>query len=217
MTIFSRILIGLGLLLVPGGGVVLALAFLARKMRLRRPRALPLRDVKGNEIYGRDDWHRDARRDYPIRYLLTETMPNRVSKIRWALHDRFQRFVSLHWRHDHLLDIRGPGYTWGKLEPGERLLYSTFRAFIEFMQGEGAYLLEITEPGAEVSPEDEHLLPAAENMRMLYHWWLETRPAFMASVAALPGGEDRYEHTQWAYKADRAMLRLLFDNRSVML
>lgn len=217
MTILVRLLLALAVLLIPGAGVAMALAWCIRKLRLRRPKALPLRDPKGNEIYTWADWHREARRDHPIRYFLTETLANAISRIRWGLHDRYQRFLSLHWRHDHLLDIRGPGYVWGKLEPGERLLYATFGAFVEFMQGEGSYLLEITEPTAEVSPEDEYLLPAAENMRVLYHWWLDTRPKFMAGVAAMPGARDRHDRTQWAFKVDQSMLRLLFDNRSVML
>jgi hypothetical protein len=46
------------------------------KLKLKKPKSLPLRAFSdGGILYTENDWHQDNKKEFPIRYFITETVP----------------------------------------------------------------------------------------------------------------------------------------------
>ena len=71
------ILVLLLLTLQMGGALLFGALF--DRMRLPKPRVLPLRLFHTGEIvYTEEQWRRDSRKEHPIRYFLTEVLGPRA-------------------------------------------------------------------------------------------------------------------------------------------
>src|SRR6266436_884553 len=108
------ILWNLLLTLSPGLAVVFLWAMVEVvyvKLKLKKPTALPLRAFHNNVIlYTWEDWHRDNKKEFPVRYFLTETLPTVFRRLRGKCSRTYQWVRTRTWSRYHILDVRGPGY-----------------------------------------------------------------------------------------------------------
>lgn len=144
-----------------------------KHLELKKPIALPLRAFSSGEVlYSWEDWNRDAKAEFPIRYFLTETLPTvwlhctafvtRPIKdfVYWLKSHTTSRF--------HMLDIRNPEYDWGWVDRSEVVLYAPFAALTEFM--------ELEEPWKTINwQSDDAHSEAWFEINALYEWWTEGR------------------------------------------
>ena len=104
-----------------------------------KPSALAMRDFEGpdSKEYCWEDWGKEAKEKYPIRYFLSETLPlwfyiNISDKISHA----FYWLRSNTYKRRHFLDLRQPktgtldDYNWGYIESSSRILYACFNSLI---------------------------------------------------------------------------------------
>lgn len=104
-------------------------------------------------------------------------------RLYWRLRSRLRakyEFVRDHvvpWRRHHILDLRTVDYRHGWCDADLRVLYACFNVLVEFYEKEHP-LDRIDWSGTE---ETRHV---AQELRALYAWWVEERPA------RLQDGED---------------------------
>ena len=207
----------LGILLVDVLPVLLAALFLVflvqfvwHVLKIPQPQALPLRSFDGNSnLYSWEDWQKDARANYPVRYFVTETVPGFFKERYWGVRNVLWRWNELHVRKTHLLDIRGPGYDYGPLAGGDEVMYAAFAALVKWMRTDGAFALEAYDP------DQPFLYPEVEPLLKLYWWWLDTRPRALEKISKLPAGQ-RHRATEALYTEEQAMFSLLVASRSAM-
>lgn len=180
MTIVVRLALLLAACLIPGTLVLLVVGGVGRLvyqlMRIYRAPAYPLYSPSGSVLYTWNDWHRDARADYPVRYFFTERLPDALSAFRQWARSCFLRTFSRRWRTAHLIDIRGNDYEGGwYLTAGDAIFYAAFALFKKFVETDGQWvLMEPPDGWEENSAEPERWLRIAD-LRSLYEWWTERR------------------------------------------
>lgn len=138
------------------------------------PVALPIDGLPGDDGYTWQDWHRDARTEYPLRHFISEQLPasfKRAKKIFW--NDPVY-YLTSHLRPSrryHLLDIRSREnkYSYGWMDTPERLLYASFALLVQFVEDEY--------PGYVDWDEDEESRRVRDEFIALYKWWKEERPS----------------------------------------
>ncbi|MBA3350953.1 MAG: hypothetical protein H0U23_00755, partial [Blastocatellia bacterium] len=135
---------------------------------LRTPVALPLRAFASNcVLYTWEDWERDAKDEYPVRYFLQWSLPSiwrrATEPFRQAKYWLSSRVINRH----HEVDLRNPGYRWGYTDPSEAILYACFNVLKNFVDNGGLTGASFTEFPEQAQREYE--------MNVLYLWWTEGR------------------------------------------
>jgi len=199
---------------------------LLEKWLLSKPFALPLGEWKY--------WKQEAKKNFPIRYFLQESVPSFFSSIKFKADRRYWQVVHrIHPKHRyHVLKPRSiePGY----IDPSEMMLHANFElltAFVEFESSEhGMTDWEGTSSDAA---------KAWETMKELNNWWTIIRPGLedtlpeypevddILSIFSMPKDSEEYKEwrrigdihtkfeTQWALD-DNNNLKRLIDVREYM-
>lgn len=142
------------------------------------------RDPNKDKKYTWNDWHRDAKTAYPVRYFLSETVPSvyvsTVTRNFLKLKDYLDYNFHPKHRH-HVLDLRQPykEYSYGWLDGEKKILYSVFNILVAFIEKEhnGAenYLEFIKLQESFLGPEHE-AIKEYNNLYYSYLWWKYSRP-----------------------------------------
>lgn len=144
---------------------------------------LPMRDFGArDDDYTWEDWHEEVKRDYPIRYFLTETIPSFFGRIAHRWGERWYRVkcAILPSYRFHLLDLRNPGpgieYTYGFRDQVQVMMWACFICLRSYIEKE-----EPRDPAEWATPEElaEEPLKSQkahlEEARALYDWWMKGR------------------------------------------
>lgn len=168
---FSLGLVFSGIFAVMGLAMLLVLAY--DKMKLKKPFALPLRAFESKTVlYTWEDWRRDNRKEFPIRYFFTETLPRLMSRkcyqfknmIRWVKYRTFSRH--------HMLDISGPGYHRGYIDQCDVILYASFKALVRYVEEElGGVFMENVPADIHDVGFWEYRVELEQEIKALYMWW----------------------------------------------
>ncbi len=141
-------------------------AHLAFKGAETVPDKLPLNGDNGD--YTWNDWARDAKKDFPVRFFLQEELPHFWRPIvrlfghccYWIRANTYNRY---HW-----VDARTPEYRWGWQDTDYRMLAACFNLFFECVEKE--HLLTYW-----AWTDDEKRTEIRYEIDRLYHWWSEER------------------------------------------
>lgn len=126
------------------------------------------------EAYTWEDWERDMRAKYPVRFFLSRTMPRWLG--RW--HHRLIE-TPLYWLRTHtinryhLVDLRNDAcdYRWGWIDRSEAVLYACFNLLRDFVEKENGLNCHVD---WQATTEHSH---AHAEMTALYRWWKTERKA----------------------------------------
>lgn len=137
---------------------------------LKKPYSLALRGWSDDGAYTWEDWERDAKAAFPVRYFLQETVPsawrrlkNLLRNLKWGVIDVFRR--------PHMIDTRCPGYGFnyrgGYNDLPEKMFCACFALFKEFMETEY--------PGHVDWEYSEEMRKVHGEMKDLHDWWTNRR------------------------------------------
>lgn len=129
---------------------------------------------KGDDTPTWEDWEEKVRKEYPVRYFMSETLPM------W-FRTRIQRPIKDAWywvvchllpsRRYHLLDLRQPTYKFGWIDSDTKMLYALFNILNQFVEGEMSHWYC---PSEEDVQTDNHLLYQRNNWletKAIHYWW----------------------------------------------
>lgn len=145
--------------------------------------ALPMRAFGAKEgDYTWEDWHEEVKRDYPVRYWLTETVPRFFGRKAYWVGEWWYRIkcAVLPSYRFHLLDLRHPGpgieYEYGFRDVDTVMLWSCFVCLRSYIEKE-----EPWDPADGSTPEELAQEPLKsqkaryDEARALYDWWMKGR------------------------------------------
>lgn len=126
-------------------------------------------------VYTWEKWVAEVRRDYPVRFFLSETLPTMPGLLWRGVGDLWYWVkckVHPEFRGYSILDLRKASphipYTHGWVDRSEALLYASFLCLRQYVEGELEHLEDISEGLRDVSPSEAEA-------RALYRWWMEER------------------------------------------
>lgn len=117
--------------------------FLKKIFTLPTPEALPMRQITNEpaHIYCWEDYHREMKRDYPIRYFFNHTVTQW-----WRVHVSMNINHFLYWieshtvKKYHIIDLRQPktrtddDYTWGYITHTQKLTLACFTILCDYIE-----------------------------------------------------------------------------------
>ena len=129
-----------------------------------------------------EDYEEEMRRDYPIRFFLTDTLPlwfgsnivSPLSNVYCYIRDKL-------WTRHYILDVRQgsndfDSYRWGYIDPSQKMLYACFNILKDYIENEKPHNLmddltlnEIHEQGL-TDQYDQYVEAHA-----LYSYWMNGR------------------------------------------
>jgi hypothetical protein len=178
-----------------------------KKLKLKKPVALPLRAFSnGSILYTWEDWERDNKKEFPIRYFLTETLRIFMYRLKGKLDRAYQWVRTRTWCRYHILDVRGPGYSGGYRDCDTIMLYANFKILVDFVEIEmdGVFMEEVP-PGTHEDWETthfEHKVEKEQEIKALYEWFVVDR--FRWKLA--------FTHEE-SYEVEQMMLHRLIEVR----
>lgn len=141
-----------------------------------KPAALPIKPFCKKDDYTWEDWERDAKQAYPIRYFLSETLPSKVDFIKRKVSNMKYDFVSKHIKKDHLLDLTHEDNGGILFSEDSKLLYACInilKLFIEVRHGgieNFKRFVEVQELHLETDRDERR------NIVDVYEWFMVERP-----------------------------------------
>jgi hypothetical protein len=134
-------------------------------------------------IYTWEDWNKEVKEKYPIRYFINETLSNKISYFSRKIGNTVY-YIKCHliprYRF-HIINLSkiDPEYKYGYMDPCTIMLYSSFYAL-------GLYIKECENIGYNPNswdlPEDEIQKASVESQiatyneaKELYNWWISKR------------------------------------------
>lgn len=159
-----------------------------------KPRALPMEKFCNPGDYTWKDWHEDARKNYPIRYFLSETVPMWYRVHIYMNVSHFWYWIKYRlYKKSHLLDLRQPhtntgdDYRWGRLDEYSQMLYACFNILMNYIKSSrNGYVYSIDDIeylqkqilNTENEYERHHLeqdLEFFKEVRYLHYYWTVAR------------------------------------------
>lgn len=149
-----------------------------------KPDALPMRPFCNKEDWTWEDWEVKAKKEFPIRYFLSETFP-----VWYAVHfsmriDNFVYFIKSHLvpsRRHHILDLRQPktdsnfdNYRYGHIDAYKKINYALFNILRQFIEVEhkGNYQKYIDlQKSCGLENVDD-----LEEIKLVYNWLTVEKP-----------------------------------------
>lgn len=150
------------------------------KLKLKKPVALPLKAFSSGEIlYTWEDWIRDNKEEFPVRYFLTETLPKGFRRVRYILSNLYQWVRTRTWRKFHILDVRNSEYTGGYRDLDTIMLYANFKILVDFVEKEMDGVFKEHIPSGMHEDWEithfEHEIEIEQELKALYEWWTKDR------------------------------------------
>lgn len=156
-----------------------------------KPHSLPIKGFSNTGDYCWEDWREDAKKQYPIRYYLSETLPLWfASKIVCSIKTLIYYIKSHTWKKFHYIDIRNYEYKWGYVDADYQILYACFTILTKFVERgkperQISYIKEylVKNETLHCSINDyKNKLLAYEEILILYKWWNIERPALLQNI-----------------------------------
>lgn len=142
--------------------------------------ALPLRAFStGTLLYSWEDWHRDNKKEFPVRYFLTETISLKVRRIQSKISNSYHWVRTRTWKRYHMLDIRGPGYDGGWIDRDGVVLYASFKALKDFVEKEMKGVFLEAPPKVTYESDGDYWdrrVETEQELEALYTWWTKEYP-----------------------------------------
>ena len=172
---------------------------LQKLFHIEKPKALPMRFFDEDpDAYCWEDWKRDSKQKYPIRYFMSETVPHFFAVYFFMqIENCWYWVVSNTTRRYHMLDLRQPAnklgdedyYRWGWVDECNQMLYACFNILTNYVESRNSspYHYHISEEGieklkkeVEEAREDEKVmfksqLEHSEEAFALYNYWTKDR------------------------------------------
>jgi len=156
---------------------------------------LPFAPLNDDNKYSLEDYDKEVKQLYPIRYFINETLPDIFDYIKYPFVSiyKFIKYNFFSKYRYHILDLRQPindegcdNYKYGYSDVRERMLYAVFNLLTEFVEEEVHPLqnkIKYLEKAIAKKDKDneweidsnEHWLEAYIKIRNLYNWWKYTR------------------------------------------
>jgi hypothetical protein len=186
--------------------VVASLSIGYNKLKLKKPKTLPLLAFSNGVIlYTWEAWISDNKKEFPIRYFITETMPHLLGRFVGKLNSAYNWVRTRTWCKYHILDIRTSDYRGGYRDADDIMLYANFKILTDFVEKEleGVFIEEIPEnlPDWETQIMQKQYEKEQE-IKSLYFWWTVDR---FNGASKLVLGE--------CYETEQTMLRRLVEVR----
>lgn len=134
--------------------------------------------------YAREDYYKEVKEKYPIRYFFRLTLVNWFKSYIWcdsglAPLQRWHYWLASHTtRKYHLLDLRQPKnscdqYRWGWIDSDLQMLYACFNILKSYVEEEKPYFLTEEDVARDESlrAQYEH----GQEIKALYHYWTVER------------------------------------------
>lgn len=133
--------------------------------------------TKPNAATGREwrEWERSAKRDYPIRYFLSEVLNIKVMQIwrRWVKKPWYYVKCAL-WHRHNVVRCKKLSPTWHDRD--HLMLHAAFQCLVDFIEREEPWYFkasdeEIREAWKDFAERGEEEIAAWRELRELYAWW----------------------------------------------
>jgi len=155
---------------------------------------LPFSALSDNKDYSWEDYDKEVKEKYPVKYFINETLPNilRATKHPFSCVYRYIKYNFIPGCRYHILDLRQPEgecdcYRWGYSDVRERMLYAVFNLIVFFVEKENDHLhgkISYLEKSILSSKENDNLDEAGilqvqvdfyREVMVIYDWWMYTR------------------------------------------
>jgi hypothetical protein len=106
---------------------------------------LPFSALSNNKDYSWEDYDKEVKEKYPVRYFLNKKLPEILRSIKYPFLYTY-RYVKYNcFCRYHILDLRQPedecdSYKWGYSDVRERMLYAVFNLIVFFVEKENDHL-----------------------------------------------------------------------------
>jgi hypothetical protein len=156
--------------------------------------ALPLKGFMSPSQKGEytwDDWHRDMKKQYPIKYFITEDVFDWFDSKRRRINDAIYWLKSHTIRKYHLLDLRQPkttsycdSYRYGWIDSDRQMLLALFNILVNFCEKEKnvSEYIQFLKEEQNNNTDNIPLYDYSEQIKMfeeildLYKYWKVDRP-----------------------------------------
>lgn len=146
-----------------------------------KPRALPIRGFCDEKDYTWEDWKKEAKTAYPVRYFLSETIPgfyrtNFVSRYSNTRSHLMSKFV----HRDHIVNLKMDDYEYGYLDVDNKIHHACFNLLCYFVEVQHKGLKEYEK---FVSWQDVDGFPnERREIISIYSWFKFDRPREIAEI-----------------------------------
>ncbi len=121
-----------------------------------------------------EDWEELMRKDYPVRYFLSETLPLWFSvHIKRPIKDAWY-WVACHTlpsRKYHFLDLRQPNYKYGWIDSDTKMIYALFNILNKFVEDEMPHWYCPSEEDVQQEPHLMYQRNAWLETKAIHYWW----------------------------------------------
>lgn len=162
---------------------------LGRSERDTLPSGL-MSSIKEGE-YTWEAWHAEVKKDYPIRYFLSEFIPNLFFKYIKRPIKSIIYWVRSHIQPSkryHMLDIRDKisGYSYGWIDADTQMLNACFNILKNFIEKECPSLVSWVEDHKDLDSEtSETDIESKREVVNLYKWWVWDRASDYSEIEDL--------------------------------
>lgn len=128
------------------------------------------------KAYTWEDWDEEVSRAYPVRWFITQTVPELLRPIRRAAR-RLRSWLKYGvLRRYHKLDLRTPEYRYGYLDPCEALRLACWACLVSYVEEHSPSDPTEGIPASRRSdPDVAERKRVYDELMALYHWWKEGR------------------------------------------
>lgn len=143
--------------------------------------ALPMRCITDTNDYCWEDWEVEVKKDYPIRYFLSETLSDVAADVARPFKKAHYWLVSHTIRRYHLLDLREKPtksgvnnfdyYRYGWIDSDHQMVLALFKILNNFMEHEFKSLYCPTEEDILKNPYDKVHADFYHEIQAIHHWW----------------------------------------------
>lgn len=143
-----------------------------------KPKTLPMKPFCKKDDYTWEDWERDAKQAYPVRFFLSETIPSKINSIKKEVFSTKNELVSKYIKKNHLLDLTHEDNNGILFSEGEKVLYACInilRLFVDARHGgieNFKRFVEVQELFLETDRDERR------NIVEVYEWFMVERPKF---------------------------------------
>jgi hypothetical protein len=118
-----------------------------------------------------EQWEEDARKAYPVRWLLTESLPDLWYPINRTLSKAWYWLRTHTYNRYHIINLKCPenGYNWGWIDPDAKMLFACFNILVDFVEN------ELVQDHIDWMADEAHSHAIVE-IHELYTWWKYDRP-----------------------------------------
>jgi hypothetical protein len=179
-----------------------------------KPKALPMKFCSKPGDFCWEDWKEQAKKEYPVRYFLSETIPHVFAvKVKIPAEMFYYKWYSKLIKKQHLLDLRqffDNEYEYGYISGDKKILYACFNTIVYYVEkecgGRRAFLEEID---FQESQQDKTYAEALKQILEIYDWWTIDRPRRKWQIYKTEDSFDPQLESELEEKEDEMLKKIL--------